>query len=117
MKLSKEEISEIRSYAFRFGHGRGYSGAPIIIKEGKSKPEWAGRSYRYETKGGKRVYHPNAYKKVGWSNLRYYPSDRHIVVGKEWVKQLKLDLIQLKLSKQRGRLVARELAELYLILE
>jgi hypothetical protein len=32
-------------------------------------------------------------------------------VGKDFVKQLEIDLIQVKLSRKRGKFVAKELAE------
>lgn len=111
MKISREAEKEIRSFAIRHANGYVYTAAPITIEDGKLSPHWEGSSFHYETKGGRHIYHPSAYSKMGWSNMKYIPSTRHIVVGKEWLKKLEIDLIQVKLSRQRGKIVSRDLAK------
>lgn len=45
-------------------------------------------SYHYETMGGRIIRYPSAYKKKGWSNIRYVAATRgKIRVGKGWVIQ------------------------------
>ena len=77
--------------------------------EGKAFPRWAGSSYHFENKSGDRIWHPNAYRRA-WGKPIYVASTRHIIVGKEWVKQLEIDLIQVKLARSRKRFVHRALA-------
>lgn len=107
MKISKEATKEIKSFASR--KATGYTSAPIEVIDGNIKPYWAGRSFSWETKTGKPVYYPNAYRRA-WGKPIYIPSTRHIVVGKDWLKQLEKDIIQVRLSRERGRFVAKELA-------
>lgn len=110
MKISKEAAKEIRSWAIRNTNGYSYSAAPIVIEEGNSSPHWGGASFHYENKSGDWIRHPNAYRRA-WGKPIYVASTRHIVVGKLWLKQLEIDLLQVKLSHQAKRLVHRELAE------
>jgi hypothetical protein len=110
MKTSYKSKKEIRSWAMRNAKGYSYSAAPIVIEDGKSPPRWAGSSYHFENKSGDYIRHPNAYRRV-WGKPIYIASTRHIVVGKDWVKQLEIDIIQVRLSRHRNRLVHRELAE------
>jgi hypothetical protein len=110
MILSSEVKRECRYVARKNGGGYVRSDAPIVIEPGKAAPRYVGHSFRFETKTGKPVYHPNAYRRA-WGKPVYIPSTRHIVVGKQWLWQLEKDLLQLKLSRQRGRLVDRVLVD------
>ena len=110
MKITREAEKEIRFWALRNAIGYGYSAAPIVIKDGKSPPHWAGSSFHYENKSGDRIWHPNAYRRA-WGKPIYIASTRHIVVGSKWVRKLEVDIIQVKMSRQQNRLVHRELAE------
>lgn len=110
MKISVKASKEIRSFAMRNSKGYSYSAAPIMIEEGKSSPRWSGSSFHYENKSGDLITYPNAYRRA-WGKPIYIASTRHIIVGKEWLKKLEIDLIQVKLSRQQGRLVHRELAK------
>jgi len=112
MKITSKATKEIRSYAIRFTNGYSYSAAPIVIEDGKTRPHWEGDSSHYENKSGDLIRHPNAYRKA-WGKPIYIASTRHIVVGKDWVKQLEIDLLQIKLTraKKNGRLASRELAK------
>jgi len=57
---------------------------PIKLIPGDSPPVLRGRSFHYETRGGRKIYHPSAYSKRGWSNMRYVPSTICIEVGENW---------------------------------
>jgi len=58
----------------------------IKIVPGSITPHLVGRGYHYETHGGQVIRHPSAYSKVGWSNMIYVASTRHIVVGEDWLR-------------------------------
>jgi hypothetical protein len=109
MEISKEAARETRSFAMRHTTSYTYSAAPIKMIDGNSSPVWAGHSFCWKTKTGKPVFHPNAYRNA-WGKPIYVPSTRHIVVGKDWIKQLEIDIIQVSLARKRGRFVAKELA-------
>jgi hypothetical protein len=61
----------------------------IKLINGDSSPKKVGQSYHYETKGGRMIDHPNAYKKNGWSNMVYISSSRKVEVGKDWKSDFK----------------------------
>ena len=48
-------------------------------------PRSVGESYHYETLSGSRIWHPSAYSKRGWSNMRYVASTRRVIVGSDWL--------------------------------
>lgn len=55
---------------------------------GTQKPTVDGRrrSFRYETKGGRPIYHPSAYSKCGWSNMVYVRAEFFsVTVGIDWI--------------------------------
>ena len=109
MKITNDAVKEIKSYVLRNSY-KEYIGRCIEFVEGSSPPYWTGDASRYETKTGKPVYYPNAYRRA-WGKPIYVPATRRIEVGKKWIKQLEIDLIQLKLSKINGKIVDREFAE------
>lgn len=112
MNITKQIEKEVRSFAIRNSKSKYiYTGAPIFIKDGNTPPYFKGNTFRYETKTGKPVYYPSAYMKA-WGKPIYIPSTRHIVVGKEWLRQLEIDLIQVKLCRQRKRFVHQEIAKI-----
>jgi hypothetical protein len=108
MNISTEAKKEIRSLALR--KERGSSSAPIVVEDSSAAPYWVGDSFHYENKSGDRIRYPNAYRRA-WGKPIYVKSTRRIMVGKEWLKQLEIDLIQVKLSRRRGKLVRRDLAK------
>lgn len=57
---------------------------PVMLIRGNSPPILCGSSYHYETNGGRRIFHPSAYSKKGWSNMNYIPSSLRIEVGENW---------------------------------
>lgn len=57
----------------------------VRIVDGADAPSLRGESFHWETRGGRRVYHPNAYAKRGWSNLVYVCSTYRVEVGREWL--------------------------------
>ena len=113
MKISIEAEKQIKSWANKHAPTRGSkpTNAYILVEDGDSKPRWAGNGYGYQTRGGRPIYHPSAYSKIGWSNMVYVPSDRHIIVGRKFLSQLEIDIIQVKLSRHRKRFVNRVLAK------
>lgn len=48
-------------------------------------PRTVGDSWHYETASGARIWHPGAYSKRGWSNMRYVASTRRVIVGQDWI--------------------------------
>ena len=48
-------------------------------------PRTVGESYHYETRTGKRIWHPSAYSKRGWSSMVYCHSTRRVIVGADWL--------------------------------
>ncbi len=48
-------------------------------------PRSVGDSWHYETRGGKRIYHPGAYSRRGWSSMCYVASTRRVLVGEQWI--------------------------------
>lgn len=65
----------------------GQSGTPypIEIVDGDNPPRLVGESSGYVTRGGRKIYHPSAYSKRGWSNMVYSPSTMRIEVGQDWI--------------------------------
>jgi hypothetical protein len=110
VKITTQAAKEIRSYAMRHARGYSYSSADIVIEDGNNPPRWEGHSYHFENKSGDLIRHPSAYRR-NWGKPIYIASTRHIVAGKDWLKQLEIDLIQVKLSRQRKRFVGIELAK------
>lgn len=106
IKISHQATKEIRSFAIRNTNGYSYTAAPIILIDGTSAPFFRGTSYRWETKAGKPVFYPSAYRKA-WGKPVYVASTRSIVVGRDWVIQLEKDIIQCQISRVRGKLVDR----------
>ena len=49
-------------------------------------PREVGESFHYETRGGRRISHPSAYSKRGWSNMVYCHSTRRVIVGSDWIR-------------------------------
>jgi len=86
-------ISSVRCFDIRryVGCRRGDSVA-IVLSDDDSAPAMAGESYHYETLGGRRIWHPSAYSRRGWSNMRYVGSTRRLVVGEEWIIEHEFDL-------------------------
>ena len=59
---------------------------PVTIIPGSDQaPETEGRLGGWETMGGRPIYHPSAYSRVGWSNMRYRCSSYKITVGERWL--------------------------------
>jgi len=50
-------------------------------------PRSVGESWHYQTRGGRRIYHPSAYSKLGWSSMVYCHSTRRVLVGELWAAQ------------------------------
>jgi hypothetical protein len=83
MELSRELRRIVRRIA---GIGRyGWTGIPVEVVDGSNPPRVAGDYWHYETRGGRRIYHPTAYSKKGWSNMVYVHSTRRVEVGKDWL--------------------------------
>jgi hypothetical protein len=50
-------------------------------------PASIGESWHYETKGGRRIWHPGAYSRKGFGNMVYCASSRRVIVGSDWISQ------------------------------
>lgn len=61
-----------------------HNSCPVEIIPGDSAPKLTGDPWHYETKSGRRIYHPSAYSSRGWSNMVYCHSTVRVVVGAEW---------------------------------
>lgn len=110
MQISIEAKKECRRYLKRHGY-RGRNNLSIEVVDGNKSPSVEGNSYHYTTRGGRYIRYPSAYAKVGRSNMVYVNSDQRIVVGKEWIKEVEIDIEQLRLSKIKGGIVHREFAK------
>lgn len=60
---------------------------PVEVHEGDFKPVMKGVGFRWETKGGRSIYHPSSYRKLGWSNMVYHASTYRVEVGEKWLKK------------------------------
>lgn len=56
----------------------------VVLPGSEQRPKLVGESWHYETKGGQRMNFPSAYKKKGFSNVRYVASTRRIEVGENF---------------------------------
>jgi hypothetical protein len=108
MNISEKAKTEIRSYCLRHR----LSNYPISKIEvvAAGSPRVKGESYHYENKRGETIRYVNAYRKA-WGKPIYVPSTMRILVGKDWIKKLEKDLLQLKLSKEQGFLVHRTMVD------
>lgn len=66
------------------------SSCPVVIDDPAAglspEPGITGESYHWETRGGRRVYHPSAYSRKGWSNIVYCHSTISVEVGACWFR-------------------------------
>jgi hypothetical protein len=67
---------------------------PIVIKQGNNPPVLEGAGFYWSNRSGDIIRHPTAYKKKGWSSLRYNHSTHRIEVGEEWL--ITMGLVQHK---------------------
>lgn len=66
--------------------GRPISTVRFDVIEGDEAPDYEGHSYHFETKGGRRIDYPNAYKRVARSaEIVYCPASHVVTVGAEWL--------------------------------
>lgn len=52
---------------------------------GDDTPHITGNVPQYYTRGGRRIHHPSAYSRFGWSNMVYRGSTRAVQVGASWL--------------------------------
>lgn len=60
---------------------------PVVLVDeqgGKDSIGFTGNSWHYETRGGRRIWHPPAYSKKGFSNMVYVGSTRQLECGREF---------------------------------
>ena len=81
---SKRHAREYRQF-IRAAAGVAGSSYPVDIVDGAQAPSFEGDRHHYETRGGKRIYHPGAYKKVGFSSMVYVSSTLCVQVGAAWL--------------------------------
>lgn len=88
--MERTNLSASQRRAIRRSANESYNTRiPIRIVPGIAlAPRSVGEGWHYETTGGTRIYHPSAYSRKGWSNMRYIPSSRRIEVGELWVASL-----------------------------
>jgi hypothetical protein len=61
---------------------------PVKIRPGSlDAPQEVGARWGYETRGGRPIRYPSAYRKAGWSNMVYCRSTRCVEVGSEWLRK------------------------------
>lgn len=60
---------------------------PFELNENCEKPTIKGDFGGYFNRRGERINHPNAYAKVGWSNMFYRESTRRIEVSTKWLEE------------------------------
>ncbi|CAB4196784.1 hypothetical protein UFOVP1290_304 [uncultured Caudovirales phage] len=106
--ITIKAAKEIRSFIYR---KYGYCSYPIVIRDDNMKPILIGNKSCYRTRGGTLIQHPSAYRNKGRSNMVYHPSSMRIEVGKDFIKELEIDLIQVSISRKRHRFVKRDLAK------
>lgn len=63
---------------------------PVVVVPGTASPTVLGDVYHYETRGGRRIYHPGAYSRRGWSSMVYVHSTIRVEVGAEWLETAEL---------------------------
>lgn len=64
---------------------------PVVLVDdprGAESVGFTGESYHWETRGGRRIHHPSAYSRVGWSNVVYVSSTRQLECGREFYEFL-----------------------------
>ena len=59
-----------------------------VVPASSAAPRSEGNSWYYETAGGRRIWHPSAYRAKGWRNMRYIASTRRVVVGDQWIASI-----------------------------
>lgn len=79
-----------------------------VLQESSQSPQCSGEEWHYETMGGTWIYHPSAYAKRGWSNMRYVSSSIRVEVGEGWLAANK-DLI----DRSKNWALAADAAETY----
>jgi len=69
----------------KVGFNPRYNRTPVVvIKNSDAEPRLLGESWHYRTRGGRYIYHPSAYSRIGWSNMVYCSSTLRIEVGENW---------------------------------
>jgi hypothetical protein len=76
---------------------------PVELVPGDAPPVVRGEPWHYETRGGRLVHYPNAYARVGWSNLVYVHSTVRLVVGEEWLRAHRPELLEAALAERAER--------------
>lgn len=84
--MSKLKVSQIRTKIREMvGVNSTSNWVPVIPINGNSEPELRGYRGGWFTHGGKKIDHPRAYSKVGFSNMIYLHDTRRIIVGSDWI--------------------------------
>jgi hypothetical protein len=115
MNIKVETAKECRRYLNKRGY-KGINSYNIRIIDGNQPPTLIGEYGCYKTRGGRYIRHPSSYAKLGWSNMVYVKSTHHIVVGSDWIKDVDIDIEQLRLYKMKGRIVHRDIVKSLLML-
>lgn len=71
-----------------FGNSRQVdSRVPVILVDGKAAPKLEGEPGGHFTLAGEPICYPNAYARVGRSNMVYRCDSRKVVVGRDWTPE------------------------------
>lgn len=74
--------------------GRALSCVQFAVVAGDAKPTYEGSTWHYETKSGRYIQYPNAYRRVAKSaELVYVPASHVVTVGAEWLLANLADLM------------------------
>ena len=86
-QMTRRDCQRIRKLISRMAGTRNIR-LPIDVDDNDTSayPHMAGESWHYETRGGNRIHHPNAYAKTGWRNMVYVPGNKHVEVGARWLE-------------------------------
>ena len=82
-----------------------HNSIPVTLEFNNNPPVQSGEGWCFKTNGGRIIYHPNAYKKVGWSNMNYHHSTLEIIVGIGWAAKESV--------KQIGNIKPRTIKDIY----
>ena len=64
-----------------------WNNCPVEVVPGSAEPRVTGDGWHYRTRGGRRIWHPSAYSRSGWSNMVYVGSTYAVTVGADWLRR------------------------------
>jgi hypothetical protein len=85
------------------------SSRPIVVVPGRGAPRKCGEGCRFETPGGRPVYHPSAYRRA-YGRPVYVASTRRVEVGAQWVARRLAKIVRAGNMARCPKIVRRMLA-------